>query len=569
MNGKKIFAVTRIGAALIAAVILLGCTGWAFLYLLGSPAAITQGAELSDGAYVTADVSFLMDICGAEREEGTGEILAYFVIAPVGDQFAVLRFPAADYDTIAAFEADTQAYLYGTQAALPFHMSVTGMVKQTEEPVAALLSAWFANNVSWMSQSGLIAAVEDELFECNARNLSANGIEAGERNCLRRIVDDEIDAGQGFDGANISAFSADDTSLHFIVGQRDDRHRDFGDLFRSTFCDCHRDVAAGNILTGGFDLLLIGSDANRLLMHQALIELLEQVISRLFAREFGNALQHVDLTVLELLDFLRAGFFDLLGFCQTLVCGMELCLELFFLALKALGLLVEAFFFLLDSAFLPCHIGTAVFDLLVCIAAQLEDLVLCFYECRFFAILCFSCSRAADALRFLLCAADGCLCGSLTLFNAFLDTAFFCFLHLLVHRTLCAGGTDQCADCCAGERGIVLQGGRIGRRRGNDYGIIHCTFLPEGIDDRGDRTSLLAYGHINTVDWLTGEELRPLVDDGINGYGRLSSLTVADDKFPLATSDRNHGINGLEACLQRLADWLPEYDTRSFPFKRH
>lgn len=161
MNGKKIFAIARIGAAVIAAVVLLACTGWAFVYLLGAPEEITQGAELTDGAYVTADVSYLMDICGVERVEGTGEAAAYFAIAPIGNQFVVLRFPAEEYDTIAAFEADTQAYLDGTRTTLPFRMSVTGMARELEEPVASLLSSWFSSNANRMSQSGLIAAVED------------------------------------------------------------------------------------------------------------------------------------------------------------------------------------------------------------------------------------------------------------------------------------------------------------------------------------------------------------------------------------------------------------------------
>lgn len=161
MNGKRLFAAARIGAALIAAVILLACSGWAFVYLLGSPAEVDQGAALTDGAYVTAEVSYLMDICGLERADGTGEAVAYFAVAPIGDQFVVLRFPASDYDTIAEFEADTQAYLYGTQSELPFRMRATGMAKTLDEPVAALLSQWFSNNAGWMSRSGLIAAVED------------------------------------------------------------------------------------------------------------------------------------------------------------------------------------------------------------------------------------------------------------------------------------------------------------------------------------------------------------------------------------------------------------------------
>ena len=146
---------------LIAAVIILGSTGWAFLDLMGTPAEITQGAELEDGAYVTAAVGYLMDICGVEKTESTEKIVAYYAVAPIGDQFVVLRFPASEYDTIADFEAQTQAYLYGTQSSVPFRMTVTGMARQTDETVAGLLSVWFSQNGTWMSRSGLIAEVED------------------------------------------------------------------------------------------------------------------------------------------------------------------------------------------------------------------------------------------------------------------------------------------------------------------------------------------------------------------------------------------------------------------------
>jgi len=161
MNGRKIFGLARLGAALIAAVILLGSTGWAFLDLLGPPAEITQGAQLEEGAYVTAAVGYLMDICGVERAEGTDEAVAYYAVAPIGDQFVVLRFPASEYDTIADFEAQTQAYLYGTQSTVPFRMTVTGMARRTDETVAGLLSGWFTQNGTWMSRSGLIAEVDD------------------------------------------------------------------------------------------------------------------------------------------------------------------------------------------------------------------------------------------------------------------------------------------------------------------------------------------------------------------------------------------------------------------------
>lgn len=161
MERKTVFALARIGAALLAAVILLACTGWAFVELISAPQTVTQGAELSDGAYVTADLRFVMDICGVERDVRSGEPVAYLAIAPVGDQFVIVRFPAKDYDAYAALEAETQGYLRGTQRSLSYHMSATGTAKTMDEDTAQLLADWFNENAEWMSRSGLIAAVEN------------------------------------------------------------------------------------------------------------------------------------------------------------------------------------------------------------------------------------------------------------------------------------------------------------------------------------------------------------------------------------------------------------------------
>ena len=42
-----------------------------------------------------------------------------------------------------------------------------------------------------------------------------------------------------------------------------------------------------------------------------------------------------------------------------------------------------------------------------------------------------------------------------------------------------------------------------------------------------------------------------MIDDGINRDGRLTGLTVTDDQLTLAPSDGYHGVDGLDAGLQR------------------
>ena len=74
---------------------------------------------------------------------------------------------------------------------------------------------------------------------------------------------------------------------------------------------------------------------------------------------------------------------------------------------------------------------------------------------------------------------------------------------------------------------------------------------------------------IDAVDGLALQELGTLVDDGVDRDGRLAGLAVADDQLALASADRNHRVDGLEAGLQRFAHGLPEDDARSLALQRH
>ena len=47
--------------------------------------------------------------------------------------------------------------------------------------------------------------------------------------------------------------------------------------------------------------------------------------------------------------------------------------------------------------------------------------------------------------------------------------------------------------------------------------------------------------------------LAALVEDSVDGDGGLTGLTVADDELTLTTADRDHGVDGQQASLNRLA----------------
>ena len=82
-------------------------------------------------------------------------------------------------------------------------------------------------------------------MQCDARDLAANRVVARDYDRLRRVVDDDIDAGGGLDRADVAAFAADDAALHLVVGQRDYRDGALGDELARQPLDRDRDDAFG------------------------------------------------------------------------------------------------------------------------------------------------------------------------------------------------------------------------------------------------------------------------------------------------------------------------------------
>ena len=54
------------------------------------------------------------------------------------------------------------------------------------------------------------------------RDLAADAVERREDDRVRRVVDDEVDAGQMLERADVAALAADDPALHVVGGELDD-----------------------------------------------------------------------------------------------------------------------------------------------------------------------------------------------------------------------------------------------------------------------------------------------------------------------------------------------------------
>ena len=132
-----------------------------------------------------------------------------------------------------------------------------------------------------------------------------------------------------------------------------------------------------------------------------------------------------------------------------------------------------------------------------------------------------------------------------------------------------AGITEVFTDGCTGKWCEILHGSRIGSRSSHNHRIIHGSLFTECTYDAGNGRTLLSDCNVDTVHRITGFVIGTLVDDGIDGNSRLSSLAVTDDQLTLSASDRNHGIDRLQTGLKRFCYRLTENNSRSLAFQRH
>ena len=90
---------------------------------------------------------------------------------------------------------------------------------------------------------------------------------------------------------------------------------------------------------------------------------------------------------------------------------------------------------------------------------------------------------------------------------------------------------------------------RVRCRRRNHDGVFHRTVFFQLANDVGNRGILLADRNIDT---LNAGAL--LIDDGIDSHGGLTGLAVTNNQLALTTTDRHHGVDGLETGLHRLVN---------------
>ena len=195
-------------------------------------------------------------------------------------------------------------------------------------------------------------AVGNQFLEGKPRDFTADGVEAGDRDDLGRVVDDEFHPGQRLDRADVASLTPDDASLHVLARERD-----------------HGDGGLAHMV-GGATLNGKGKDLFRLFV-RVLFELLlkfgellrglvldfrglagEEFVLRLFRAHAGDTFQY------------RCLFFEFrLEFLTTGVCRRNLLGEGRFFLFERLDLTVDRFLFLRQAVFLVRDFAAAILEL--------------------------------------------------------------------------------------------------------------------------------------------------------------------------------------------------------------
>ena len=226
-----------------------------------------------------------------------------------------------------------------------------------------------------LDPGGMDPAVGDQLFQCQTGNFPADRVKAGNGDGFGSVINNQIHTGNGFQSADVPAFTADDSALHLIVGQVHNRNRGFGCMVGSTALD-----GSGNHFSGLFIGLILHLCFNFLDLHGSFVanvifDGLQQALLGLLLGQTGNLFQLFQVLLL-----------DLLHLCLGLIHISHAAGELFFFSFKGIRLFVQRFFLLLETAFLLAQFRATLFDFFFVFGTGSVDFILGFQEHFLFTV---------------------------------------------------------------------------------------------------------------------------------------------------------------------------------------
>ena len=257
--------------------------------------------------------------------------------------------------TVAGPVMETAQHLHQLRVQVP-HAALKGGALTLRFDGGIHLTAGLFHHL--LNVSRMDTPVGDELFQCQACNLPPHRLETGDRDGLRRVVNNQIHTSQGLNGADIAAFPADDTALHLVIGQGNHTDGHLSHLVGGAPLDGLRHHFPGAGLALFFHPGLDLFDLEGGLVGHFRFHLGNQVILGLLSGKAGDLLQHLRLAALDGLDLL-----------VFLIRGRVLLGKRFLFLLNGLGLAVQVFFLLLQAVFLPLQVSPAFLYFLLILAA--------------------------------------------------------------------------------------------------------------------------------------------------------------------------------------------------------
>ena len=158
--------------------------------------------------------------------------------------------------------------------------------------------------VGLLDARGVDAPVLQQLLERHAGDLAAHAVEGGEDDGVRRVVDDEVDAGEVLQGADVAPLAADDAPLHVVAGQLHDGDGRLGGMAGGEPLHGDREDRAHAALGVALGLLLDGAQDLRRVVAGLVLDLLEQRLLGLAGAQAGDALQRALVLVAQMRELL-------------------------------------------------------------------------------------------------------------------------------------------------------------------------------------------------------------------------------------------------------------------------
>ena len=235
------------------------------------------------------------------------------------------------------------------------------------------------------------STVGDKLFKSKSCYLTANGIEAGYRDNVGRIVDDKLNAGKVFDGSYVSTLTSDNSSLHFIAGDLNYGNCDLADMVCCAALYGKRKNILGLRISLFLKLFLVLCDLKRSFMLHFGIESCYKLVLCILLGKTCNSFKICDLC-LE----------SCVGLLLQAVKLLALFLESLLLFLKSFKLCIKSFFLLRNSSLESGNLLATLFNVEVRFLLHLENFVLSCENCFFFGCFRILNSVLNDILSLLL-----------------------------------------------------------------------------------------------------------------------------------------------------------------------